>query len=645
MSNETAESMTLFEMDCGSSSPLLAEKGWSFDGTLWLEGPTSIERTLGIGCSEMSVKAVVEFPTSDIFPFAIEIGHYRFALADMGNCYSAIRHTGTQNGRLFASMLADCFVAGKSHEVVAEVKSTGTLRVSIDGRTWLQAEHARPPRCTVTWALHMRGPLRLRALSVSGRTTEEPLYSPLPRKKKFLHAVTIDFYDDVHQGAGPWTFDSFKALAEQYDRMGIRRVYFVHYGNRDSGAWDEGEVFGTPVALQTFRNVPNPLGILTHHCHKRHIEVYALLKLYDLALAGRWYNAPLDDPKVPPDAIRVIGGYAMWSHRFPREHSELLIHRHPGNRFGQDTSDPVTSIHFFARNDQPVSIPLDKIEVWESDTNSAYRPVRGFRVREEVVTRATPAYVPLPEKRQEPPRQVRSIVIEGLNISAPFLAVTIPRKPNRLPQFVNWLTGLAELRNAEGATLEFTYGFLKRTMRRASWPRETDFRVHGIEFDDNSIGGMWSYGPAESTLRMPYFLDNPYGLIGFARGHSKYIAGALDTSEGEVRPFWVSMAKECLDAGVDGIDLRLQNHQKCSEAEDYGFNPSVIGAFRRRYGVDIGREAFDRMAWRRMRGEFHMQLLRDLKNLVSAQGKKLQHHISQPMEWLPMEGPTFMEIN
>ena len=57
--------------------------------------------------------------------------------------------------------------------------------------------------------------------------------------------------------------------------------------------------------------------------------------------------------------------------------------------------------------------------------------------------------------------------------------------------------------------------------------------------------------------------------------------------------------------------------------DEYGYNEPIVAEFKRRHGVDIRTEPFDREAWYRLRGEYLTEFLRELHAALGAQGKRL----------------------
>jgi HEAT repeat protein len=69
--------------------------------------------------------------------------------------------------------------------------------------------------------------------------------------------------------------------------------------------------------------------------------------------------------------------------------------------------------------------------------------------------------------------------------------------------------------------------------------------------------------------------------------------------------------------------------------DEFGFNEPIVAEFKRRHGVDIRTEDFDREAWARLRGEYFTQFLRELHTALAAEGKRLSIVLSPDDPHLP----------
>lgn len=75
--------------------------------------------------------------------------------------------------------------------------------------------------------------------------------------------------------------------------------------------------------------------------------------------------------------------------------------------------------------------------------------------------------------------------------------------------------------------------------------------------------------------------------------------------------------------------IRVTNHSAWTvEGEAYGFNAPVVAEFKRRYGVDVCTQPFDREQWRRLQGEYYTWFLRDARALTRRADVNLQLHVN-----------------
>ena len=152
------------------------------------------------------------------------------------------------------------------------------------------------------------------------------------------------------------------------------------------------------------------------------------------------------------------------------------------------------------------------------------------------------------------------------------------------------------------------------------------------------------YGPAtsEDRLRIQHRDWIPIDRYGIRRQ-----TGPLESAYPQARRALVDrLVGETLRYGYDGLMLLtyVENTDLWFE-DEFGFNEPVVREFKRRYGVDISTQPFDVEAWRKLRGEYVTQLLRELSAALHAKGKKLgvavdplRPHHAQP--WLGNPIPT-----
>lgn len=124
------------------------------------------------------------------------------------------------------------------------------------------------------------------------------------------------------------------------------------------------------------------------------------------------------------------------------------------------------------------------------------------------------------------------------------------------------------------------------------------------------------------------FLDEHPKCRWTARDGVTKFPGLISYAYPEARAFCVAQARELLALGADGIHCSTSAHCRhvpnSHKVDFYGYEQPVVDAFKARYGVDIRTaEDFDKEAWHDVKGEFMVQLYRDLAQLCHGQGKEL----------------------
>jgi hypothetical protein len=154
------------------------------------------------------------------------------------------------------------------------------------------------------------------------------------------------------------------------------------------------------------------------------------------------------------------------------------------------------------------------------------------------------------------------------------------------------------------------------------WFRDlVDFREWGLSFDTGYNGGSMRLDePNDSGNR---------GFVAFARGRNQYLPGALCETEPRVQQFWLRCVHDMLDAGVDGVDVREENHSThTNHPADFGFNPVVLEAARAR-----GDECAATIA--AVRGDAYASVLARAKQAINARGKRMR--INFQLDWYRRE--------
>jgi HEAT repeat protein len=84
------------------------------------------------------------------------------------------------------------------------------------------------------------------------------------------------------------------------------------------------------------------------------------------------------------------------------------------------------------------------------------------------------------------------------------------------------------------------------------------------------------------------------------------------------------LTKFIVAGGYDGVAFLTYAENYSQRYDDeFGFNEPVVAEFKKRHGVDIRKQRFDKAAWSRLRGEYLTEFLRELRAALRPHGKKI----------------------
>ena len=101
--------------------------------------------------------------------------------------------------------------------------------------------------------------------------------------------------------------------------------------------------------------------------------------------------------------------------------------------------------------------------------------------------------------------------------------------------------------------------------------------------------------------------------------------GPIEFAYPEARKAMVDyLSKYVIDGGYDGIAFLtyVENYSMRYE-DEFGYSQPIVDEFKKRHGVDIRTQEFDRDAWSKLRGEYLTQFMRELHTALSKHGKKI----------------------
>jgi hypothetical protein len=502
----------------------------------------------------------------------------------------------------------------------------GTIGASLNGDTIISAAAPEPIHFTGHVELGLWDDFLLRHLEITGSDfVERPPISPRS-DKPFAFEVTVDFVDDVIRS--PWTAEMFDQLFATFRKWGVTRCQWIYYGKSADGLWEFAECVEDNIR-KTVENVGEVLPAAARAAHAHGIRIFPVLKPFDMGYNlsyGEGTEKALRCGKLPR-----IGGPVGWISDFIANNRQFLMARKPG--VDGPAKNPIfTQIDLVKDDADAAGFSVDDIEIFVSDDNATYRPYAGTVSRHEVIE-DTPVWVHTSDggKLSGESRPARVMRLSNLHLSEKYFAIQVP---SRKETFSNTLINLVRVYGERGRELNLTYGVETRVAECELnsyvlfTPIDPCFRKSGVEFDKHP-GTPTACFPGFDAIGSRYTLDQGEGFFAIARGKDRSPVAALSPSFPESREWWLSRIQDCIDAGADGVELRVRNHHAPFAWGEYGFEAPVRDEFLARTGVDIWEtDDFDRETWRRIRGEGYTEFCRAAKALVQSQGKTLGLHVS-----------------
>lgn len=442
----------------------------------------------------------------------------------------------------------------------------------------------------------------------------------MQHKTGFCVEVLVDFLDDAAWADHVLSDRDVDGLMRTLAEAGVRRVVWAYYGDGHGGLICPGFKDGTcdwANVTATYRRLGNPLREAVQAGHRHGLEVHAYYKPYETGVS-----------LVLPDGSPEAKAFGRVPHRggqlgvldpFVAAHPELRIQRRADDLPAGKVNGPICALRLAKRNAAPTRVTGEHLQMWISADNTHYQPLAApFTVTEAILPAARDVHDhtgALVTPRGTPQRV---LTLSGFAIDAPYVLVTtdFAAGPGDFEH-----SGTAMLTALDGAGQEIPGEFA--TGGGVWLAARVDFRQWGLIFDFGFGRGVTRLDEPNTTGRS--------GFIAFARGKNAYLPAALCETEPAGRAYWLQCVEEMIAAGVDGIDIREENHcTHTDEPEAYGFNAVVLAQCRP--GCDLRAEVA------RVRGEAYTAFLREVSRRLAVHGKPLRYHLN--MDWFRPDPPA-----
>lgn len=521
----------------------------------------------------------------------------------------------------------------------------GTWRILINDRTVLEANDPALTAVSGWMDLGFWADCLVHGLRIFGDNPEISQKGNVQLKhgNDFRLEVTVDFTDDLLTNA--WTAETFDRVFSEFKSWGVQRCHWIYYGTLEE-EWQTGAVGNAGKnARTTWTNVGEFFPAAVRAAHAHGIEIYGMIKPFDM---GLYFTLGESTPEGRQRGkLPRVGGLVYWVADFVVQRRDLVMARKPSS-WGTPDCESITRIDVVKEDTLEASFTVDALSIYISDDNVHYAPYEGPLLREEIIE-DYPLWEHTPSggRPTGESRAARVMRLSGLEIRSKYLVLSVPK---RRSSFSNTFLNLVHVFSARGEERLLTYGVASRRTQFKAAPGATassptpNFSRDGVEFDAYP-GTPTAVYPHYDAIRATHSLDAGEGFVGIALAKNHGTVAALSPSFPEVREWWLSWVKSCLEAGADGIELRVRNHHNTFAWGEVGFEQPVREEFLKRYGIDIWEtDDFDKVAWRRLRGEGYTDFLREAKKLAASYQKPLGAHIS-PSEGVGPEIGAAMNID
>ena len=451
----------------------------------------------------------------------------------------------------------------------------------------------------------------------AGTTATSAAQNAQAGAKRFRLEALTDFVDDALNTT--ITHKHIRSMMQTLRKMGVRRVSWAYYADGRGG-------FLVPAGLDprwrhladTYQGLGNPLRVAAEAAHEFGIELFAYYKPYE---TGPAVALPDGSPEARAfGRVRQRGAWLTWFDPFVVDNPHLRIRHRPDDTIADRPNEPIAALRLVKSDDAPTRITAEHLQIWSSKFNYRYKRLDvKFSFRQEVIP--FPREVrdingTLLTKKNAP---VRTLTLSGFKLTDPYVLVTTDFAGGPA-DFANAGTDLLVALDANGKEIPRVF----YSGARIYMANRINFRNWGLLFD-------CGYGRQKATLDAPS-ASGHQGCVAFCRGRNACLPGALCETEPDVRRFWLSCIAEMLDAGVDGIDFRVENHGTHTEyAEEYGFNDVVLAECRRRGKTDL-------RTMSKVRGDAYTEFLRAAKRLIAARGKRMRVNLN--IDWFRPNPPA-----
>lgn len=416
-------------------------------------------------------------------------------------------------------------------------------------------------------------------------------------------STTVDFFDDVMWSKREYTPRNVDELLSFVRSIGVEHVNWH---------WDTWWGY----YRRPFGGERNALAYAASKAADLGMELHAVVKPFEAGMA-----MPLPHAFPKPEGVPVIDDLRGLTWRvdpFAAANPHFRFKRKPGDWSGKGV---IETINLVKADATPARIRPDDLEIWVGEMNGELaRLDRAFDLSEQVEWRAD---FPVGGERTV-------VTLSGLGIEDRWRYVFVKWACDpEAVGFGNGLRQVMEIYDAEGNLLPSTPA--GRKLSETSGLEAFPYNVYNDYAASPEVRAFLEDGDKVRAAFADFYSyerhgDNPWrsldgdGYAGVCRGKNPYMGGALNPAHPEVRDYWLSIVRDCVECGVHGVNFRVASHSCTSdERDEYGFNEPSL---------EMRGGRADRDAANRRNGEAYTEFLLRAKELLNERGLPAAVHVN-----------------
>lgn len=421
------------------------------------------------------------------------------------------------------------------------------------------------------------------------------------KKQPFQFQATYDWPDNF--GNVPYSPADLEREMQWYRDCGLDRIYWLDYS--------------TETWMGKRRHRPGHWSAHIEKSYRMHGQDFLWSAVEAAHKAGQEFITIFKPFDLMPDEA------------FIKQNPQCQIRRNP--KWARKPKSPIRSLRLYQCDERPFPFKKSQVRLWQSRNNRQYDLIRSrYRVKESIVERPEAVWSPRGLVSGGGTTRVRCLSIDGLNVSNPYLALSVA-DADAGRDLRNRAYLVAELVDEDGNSVPYI-----------------------VDCREQAPDGGFDFGPRKaneaSWARLDVGLERMSSVrgtslaIGLSTRQETYVPGFLEPSFPEVREFWLGKLRRGIDAGADGISIRIAHHVGCVDWLSYMYAEPVLEEFRSRAGRDPEPRNEDYTLIRRIRGDFYTELVREASRMAHDAGRKFQHHLENRM-LVPPEYDCYSQIH